>query len=230
MTESTRLSRREALTRMAAMSGSLSVVGSLIGCVYPEHPGPEPPTSPDWPDTVLAEITAPGYGTDPNLIAPLPVPWGRTLTREQRNLLTSLGEIICPGSSGTGVTDVLDEWLSAPYPDQQTDRQLILPGIEWLDNECQALHGEGFINLALAQQHDVVDVLARSADQGDESKPARFFYRLRGLVTGAHYSSPQGVRELGYVGNVPIAGDYPGPSEEALQQLEELLDELGLTL
>ena len=36
------------------------------------------------------------------------------------------------------------------------------------------------------------------------------------------------MRELGYQGNVAIAGDYPGPTEAAMAHLNEQLEKLGL--
>ena len=36
--------------------------------------------------------------------------------------------------------------------------------------------------------------------------------------------------DIGYLGNVPINGDYPGPSEEALAHLDGVLVALGLSL
>ena len=58
--------------------------------------------------------------------------------------------------------------------------------------------------------------------------PKAFFATLRALVVGAFFTSPEGARDLGYIGNVPIRGDYPGPTPEAMAHLEALLDELGL--
>ena len=35
---------------------------------------------------------------------------------------------------------------------------------------------------------------------------------MKFLTTGAYYTSEPGVAELGYVGNEPLEGDYPGPT------------------
>ena len=78
----------------------------------------------------------------------------------------------------------------------------------------------------------IIDDIAypdRPASQ-DLEGPRQFFAGLRQLAAGAYYTSPEGVRELGYMGNVPIAGDYPGPSDEAMDHLEEQLAVLGLSL
>ena len=51
---------------------------------------------------------------------------------------------------------------------------------------------------------------------------------FRQLVVGAYVTSPQGMQDLGYQGNVPIAGDYPGPTPEAMTHLHSLLNDLDL--
>ena len=58
---------------------------------------------------------------------------------------------------------------------------------------------------------------------------ANVFDGLRTLVTIAYFASPEGTKDLGYIGNIPIAGDYPGPTPEAIAHLDTILDELGLT-
>lgn len=79
-----------------------------------------------------AVVPAPGYGKDPALLEPAPGPWPRLLTDRQKTwlarrldtLLPRSGEL--PSASEAGLGEFFDEWLSAPYPDQQADRALIL--------------------------------------------------------------------------------------------------------
>ncbi|MFT7652451.1 MAG: hypothetical protein ACI9ON_003961 [Limisphaerales bacterium] len=208
-----KLSRREALTRMTVMAAALP----MVGCVYidTESTVAELP----WPDAEPI-ATAVGYGSDPNLIAPLPSPWPRILSAEDMDVLAALSEAFCSGATDAGVPDVLNEWLSAPYPNQHRDRVLVAPGIRWL--------GQSFVSLAAGERRNF---LARLEDNSvsavDEHVPA-FIRRARQLVAGAFFSSPAGISELGYVGNRPIAGDYPGASIAAEKHLGALLLELGL--
>jgi hypothetical protein len=52
-----------------------------------------------------------------------------------------------------------------------------------------------------------------------EHKPGQdFFKRFRHLAAGGYYTTPQGMRELGYVGNTPSA-NFDGPTPEALKHL-----------
>ncbi|MBT5682665.1 MAG: gluconate 2-dehydrogenase subunit 3 family protein, partial [Gammaproteobacteria bacterium] len=45
----------------------------------------------------------------------------------------------------------------------------------------------------------------------------------------AYFASPEGTKDIGYIGNTPIAGDYPGPTPEAMAHLDKMLSDLGLT-
>ena len=38
-----------------------------------------------------------------------------------------------PSASAVGVTDFIDEFVSAPYPDNVRDGKKILEGLAWLD-------------------------------------------------------------------------------------------------
>ena len=53
--------------------------------------------------------------------------------------------------------------------------------------------------------------------------------RSQELVLAAFFCTPEGCKDIGYLGNVPIAGDYPGPSDEAKAHLDQVLAELGLS-
>ena len=50
------------------------------------------------------------------------------------------------------------------------------------------------------------------------SAAARFFARYRDLTAGGFYTTPEGMKDIGYTGNVQLAS-YPGPSPAALKQL-----------
>ena len=76
----------------------------------------------------------------------------------------------------------------------------------------------------------MVEEMAEPDGAPELEGPRQFFAALRTLVVGAYYTSPEGVQELGYLGNRPISGDWPGPSAEAMTHLQDQLDKLGLAL
>jgi hypothetical protein len=189
-----------------------------------------------WPDLKLEPITGKGYGTDPNLVSPPTSPWPLTMTVEQRQLVSVIADILIPregkkpSASEVNVTDAIDEWVSAPYPSFQSDRVEILSGLAWLDEESQRRFDKKFVQASTQQQREVIDDIAYEKAESELrfAYIARVFDGVRTLVAIAYFSSPEGSKDLGYQGNVPIAGDYPGPTPEAMAHLDGVLQELGL--
>jgi hypothetical protein len=185
-----------------------------------------------WPE--LPPIKAPGIGTDPNLIDPV-VPWPLTMTKAELAAAAALADLILPGEgndpspSQVGVHAFIDEWVSAPYPDQHKDRNLILPGLAWLDQEAMTRGGQRFNQITPETQKMIADDIA-FADRvrpGLE-KPAEFFKRMRALTLGAYFTTPEGWKAIGYPGNTPILGPYPGPTPEALAHIQGVIEKMGL--
>ena len=171
-----------------------------------------------------------GYGTDPDLLKsyhPGEV-WPLTLSAPQRQLAGVLSDLIIPAdehspsASSVGVVDFIDEWVSAPYPDCQRDRPIVLEGFGWLDAEAARRFGKGFAQLDGAQQGAICDDIcdpARAAPARREA--ARFFAVYRDLTAAGFYSTPVGRKDLGYIGNVPLT-HFEGPPPELLRKLNLL--------
>ena len=177
-----------------------------------------------------------GYGTDPDLANPV-VPWSRTMTAAQLETSAALCDHILPAderspaASALGVHDFIDEWISAPYAQQRKDREIILSGLEWLQQQSRSRFGTGF---AAADDAQATELLARIAHPHqappDLDDMTKFFARFRYLAVGAFYTSEAGSVDIGYIGNVPVIGDYPGPSDAAMEHLAGVLEQLGLSL
>jgi hypothetical protein len=187
-----------------------------------------------WQEVSLTPITGPGYGQDPNLVKPS-VPWPLTLTPDQRAILRIAADLILPADahSPSGASlhldAFVDEWVSAPYLQQQRDRVMILSGLAWLDGESNARFGKAFAQAGDPQRRAIFDSIAFKAKvQPGYERPAFFFARLRGLLMGGFYSLPQGMADIGYIGNAPTTGNYPGPTPEAMTHLNAALDKLGI--
>ncbi len=178
--------------------------------------------------TFGAEIAANGYGRDPKLLEVYKPGdyWPLTFTREQRRTTTALCDVIIPaddrspGAAGIGVPDFIDEWISAPYPEQQADRKVILDGLAWLDGEARKRFGKGFADLSMEQQHRICDDICYGPAAKEEFKSAaRFFSKFRNLTVGGFYTTPQGWNDIQYVGNVPLT-KFEGPPPEVLKYLK----------
>lgn len=166
-----------------------------------------------------------GYGTDPDLLkayGPGSI-WPLTLDERQRRIATALCDLIVPadadgpGAIAVGVVDFINEWVSAPYPQQAADRKLILAGFDWLDAQAEQRFSRGFGESSASQRSTICDdICYRPRARAEFQQAAEFFARYRDLTIGGFCTSPQGRQYLGYVGNVPLAS-FDGPPPEVLK-------------
>ncbi len=162
-------------------------------------------------------------GYDPDLLKK-EIPWPRILTDDEKRTVTALADVIIPAdehgpaASAVGVTDFIDEWVSAPYETQQRDLEIIRNGIAWINAEALKRTGKGFADSNLEDQTAIVAEI--TTEGTDARKQALRFFRLfRDRVAGGYYSTPEGWKAIGYTGNVPIVGEFPGPPPEALAHI-----------
>ena len=179
--------------------------------------------------TVLRRpLAAPGYGTDPDLVTPHKRGefWPLTLTAAQRRLAAVLSDLIIPAdehspsASAVGVVDFIDEWVSAPYPVQQRDRPVVLAGLAWMDAEAARRGGKGFAELDAVAQTAICDSICDAKRATAEHREAAHFFAVyRDLTAAAFYSSPEGRKDVGYIGNVPLKS-FEGAPPELLKKLK----------
>jgi hypothetical protein len=167
------------------------------------------------------------YGTDPDLqrIYHAGELWPLTLTGLQRNQAILLcdtivpADAVSPSASQVGVVDLIDEWISAPYPVQRKDRDLVLQGLEWLDSQSQRRFSKPLLETATQQLNQICDDICFVPQAKPEFlEAARFFARYRDLTTGGFYTSPQGRADLRYIGNTPLPR-FDGPPLEVLKKV-----------
>jgi hypothetical protein len=175
-----------------------------------------------------------GYGNDPDLFNPH-APWPRIMTSSQLREVATLADIILPkvGSypapSEVGIADFVDEWVSAPYPDQEGDRALILGGLAWLDAEAQRLWHSDFNALDAPQKTQLLEHTARPPTTADPQaiQLYGFFRRLRSVTVGAYYSLERNFPEIGYIGNVAMES-FPPPTAEEEAFIDRAIEKLNL--
>ncbi len=168
-----------------------------------------------------------GYGSDPkvNDIYKRGDFWPLTLSPEQRKTVTALADVILPAddlgpaASQLRVPDFIDEWVSAPYPKQQRDRETVLAGLTWINEESNRQFKKDFADLTIKQQQSLCDVLSKQDHIDSKIRQAASFFRtFTSLSMGAYYSTPEGWKAIGYTGNVPSA-TFAGPPQEVLDKL-----------
>lgn len=202
-----RMDRREAIKWMLAAGATLSVLDPRRLCARPG---------------------AKGYGTDPNLMEVYKPGdlWPLTFTRQQHRTVAALCDLIVPAdekspsASQLKVPDFIDEWISAPYPQQQADKALVLEGLAWLESQASRRFGRPFSELNSTQQQQICDpiCLTQKAPPGGE-QAARFFSKFRDLTLGGFYTTPEGMKDVQYLGNVPLT-KFDGPPPEVLAYLK----------
>ncbi|KSV76021.1 hypothetical protein N185_16365 [Sinorhizobium sp. GW3] len=207
-------------------SGPAAPVEVLAG-VAGTFPGPFTDQSPPFLGPLVIERveTEGGYGTDPNMITPHS-PWPRTLTLYERHVIGALADLVLPERdklpSEVGIADFFDDWLSAPYPQQVSDKRQILSGLQTLDRMAQGAFDNEFAQLTNKQKSSVLNGMIKSGDDG-----VGFFVRFRYLVIGGYYTSDIGMRRLGYRGNIPLRRPAEIQSD-VLTVVEAELRKLGL--
>ncbi len=205
-----RMDRRAAIKWIAAAAASAT-------CYQPGLTGAQSP----------AARPAAGYGTDPDLVRtykPGDV-WPLTFSEAQRATAAALCDTIIPAdangpsASSLKVPDFIDEWISAPYPGHADDRSTILDGLAWLDAEAQKRFQNDYVNLVARQKNAICDDICHEPNaKAPLRAAARFFGRYRNLTASGYYTTPEGMKDIGYVGNVALE-KFAGPPPEVLKRL-----------
>jgi len=174
-----------------------------------------------------AAPTTKGYGTDPLLNKEYDPGafWPLTMTDHQRRTAAALCGLIIPAEGSVPsaadlkVHDFIDEWISSPYPDQKGDREVVLAGLAWIDREANTRFGTNFADLSHTRMCAIADDLCHAPDAKPEhAAGAKFFARFRDLTASGFYTTPAGMTDIGYVGNMPLA-EFKGPPPEVLKKL-----------
>jgi Gluconate 2-dehydrogenase subunit 3 len=209
-----RVDRRTTLKWILAASAALPALPRVsIGAA----PGPaaRPPDA------------AAGYGTDPDLmhIYKAGEAWPLTFGDRERRTVAALCDLVIPAddrspaASAVGVVDFIDEWISAPYAPMQDDRRTLLAGLSWLDRESERRFGRAFADLEAREMTAICDDICHLPEAKPElEEAARFFARFRDLAVGGFYTTPAGMRDIQYVGNVALPR-FDGPPPEVLRRV-----------
>jgi hypothetical protein len=207
MNEPQRINRRDAIKWVLAASATVSLL--------------------DLRSFAAGAGAATGYGSDPDLVKfykPGEL-WPLTFTREQHRATAALCDVIIPadekspGASSVNVPDFIDEWISAPYPEQAADGKIIIAGLAWLEGESQKRFHQPFADLTTAQQQKICDDICHvPTAKAEFANAAIFFAKFRNLTAGGFYTTPAGWKDIQYVGNVPLM-QFDGPPPEVLAHL-----------
>lgn len=140
-------------------------------------------------------------------------------TTEEMATITILGDIIIPrdevsGSASDAKVPDFIEFIVKDMPEHQTPMR---GGLRWLDVQCLNRFEKAFKDCTHPQQMEVVDEIAWPKKAKPEmGQGVAFFTLMRNLVATGFYTSEIGVKDIGYIGNVP--NQWNGVPDEVLKQ------------
>ena len=132
----------------------------------------------------------------------------KCFTAHHFQALRKLADLVIPadghsrGAYDAGAAEYID-FLSSHNADLAA---IFNGGFGWLDDYMQRTYGADFLSAKPEQQTAVLDTLAYRKNYVDATAGGRTFWMwLRNMVVDAYYTSPAGVKDLGYMGNTGMA-------------------------
>ena len=142
-------------------------------------------------------------------------------TQKEWETVRLLSDLIMPrdevsgSATDAGVPEFID-FVMNEYRERQTP---IRGGLAWLDREATSRFGRRFVECDPSQQTALLDDIAWPAKARPEmAAGVAFFTRFRDLVANGFYSSKEGVKDLGYQGNVFVS-EWTGCPESIYERL-----------
>ncbi len=127
----------------------------------------------------------------------------KALTAHEYSTLDTLAEWIVPGAHANGSAQFID-FLCHGTDDMKV---IFTGGLAWLDDAMRKrADGQDFVHASKDHQKALLDLIAFRDNNSPELGPGiRFFDWARRLVVDAYYTSAQGIKEVGYIGNTGMA-------------------------
>jgi gluconate 2-dehydrogenase gamma chain len=133
----------------------------------------------------------------------------RAFTKHNFQTLRKLAEIVIPGATESGAAEYID-FLSSRNADLAA---IFNGGFGWLDDYMQKKYTTDFLTAKPTDQTALLDTLAYKANFTPETQGGlQFFTWLRNMVVDAYYTSPAGVKDIGFMGNGAMA-EFSVPKE-----------------
>ncbi len=210
--------RREALKAVAAALAPLPVLDAL------QAQGPPAQGAPMTGPTQGVKGGPRGGPWDPDLLHP-GKDWPRKLSVAELATLSVLCDMIIPAdarspsASAVGVPAWINEYVSAPSDGQQRDLIRVRGGLVWLDLESRKRFGTAFRQASPSQRAAICDDICYLPEAKPEFQAAaRCFDLMRDLTATGFYTTPAGMKDLGYIGNVALP-KFPEVSAEIRTKL-----------
>ena len=133
----------------------------------------------------------------------------KAFTKHNFQTLKKLAEIVIPGASEAAAPEFID-FLSSRNPDLAA---IFNGGFGWLDNFMQKTFAADFLTAKPSEQTQLLDQLAYRKNYTPETAGGRHFFTwVRNMVVDAYYTSPVGVKDVGFMGNSAMS-EFSVPKE-----------------
>ncbi|GAB4036599.1 gluconate 2-dehydrogenase subunit 3 family protein [Spirosoma gilvum] len=208
------MKRRDSLKALSLTSFGLAV--NPVEAAVPAPPEPKPLKIPGGRQKFEAE-------RDAKLMAE------KFFTPHELQTVTVLSDIIIPADehSGSASQAGVPAFIEFMMKDQPRNQTPMRGGIKWLDNTCVKRYGKPFVQCTKAQQIELVDQIAYPSKVKPElSQGVAFFSMMRNMTASGFYTSQMGIKDLGYVGNVP--NQWDGVPADVLKQYNLAYEEREL--
>ena len=140
-------------------------------------------------------------------------------TEAELATITILADIIIPrdavsGSASDAKVPDFIEFIVKDMPEHQTPMR---GGLRWLDVQCLNRFEKPFKDCSQAQQMEMVDAIAWPKKAKPEmTQGVAFFSLVRNLTASGFYTTEIGMKDVGYIGNVP--NQWNGVPADVLKQ------------
>lgn len=138
---------------------------------------------------------------------------------EEMATIVVLGDIIIPKdeTSGSASDAKVGDFIEFIVKDMPHYQVPLRGGLRWLDVHSLNRFGSSFTDITDDQRIQIVDDIAYPKRAKSElAQGVSFFNLIRGLVATGFFTSEIGVKDLGYVGNIP--NQWNGVPEDVLKQ------------
>jgi hypothetical protein len=137
----------------------------------------------------------------------------------EKSTMVVLADLIIPKDavSGSASDAKVVDFIEFIVKDIPTHQLPMRGGLKWLDLHCLNTYEKTFVDCTSAQQIEVLEQIAYPGKTKPEMQQGEvFFTRMRDLVGTGFYTSAVGIKDLGYVGNVPNI--WEGVPKDVLKQ------------
>src|SRR6186713_217354 len=140
-------------------------------------------------------------------------------TEEEMATIAVLSDIIIPKDevSGSATDAKVPDFIEFIVKDMPYHQTPLRGGLRWLDMQCLNKYNNSFKDCTQQQQIELIDQIAYPKKAKPEmAQGVSFFSKMRDMVATGFYTSQIGVKDIGYMGNVPT--QWNGVPDNVLKQ------------